>query len=98
MNEITMLNKYASSVGLWFAMWFLAYTTVEHVGWSLIIATVGYVIWRNVIAKSSKKATRTFDRKLRGIRLRQEQELYEEEKRRWNESGRLRQQNGDPKK
>ncbi|MCC5892103.1 MAG: hypothetical protein JJU47_05770 [Exiguobacterium sp.] len=88
MNTITLINKYASSVGLWLIIWFLAYTTVDNIGWSVLIATMSYLVLRSVFKRSEQRQTRTFERKLRGARLRNEEELYTEEKRRWDQLGR----------
>lgn len=85
---IKSFRKYVASVGLWLMMYLLVYIATEQAAWSLFLASAIYGIWFYVTKRSVRRQARAINRELRGMRLRDEDDLHKEAKRRWEEKKR----------
>lgn len=85
---IKSFRKYVASVGLWLMMYLLVYIATEQAAWSLFLASASYGIWFNVTKRLVRRQARAINRELRGMRLRNEDDLHKEAKRRWEEKKR----------
>lgn len=71
-------------------MYLLVYIATEQAAWSLFLASVSYVVWFNITKRSVKRQARAINREIRGMHLRNEDDLHKEAKRRWDEKTRNR--------
>ncbi len=88
-------RKHIANVGLFIIFWLISYERVGTGSGSFLLAIGIYLTWQFVLGRDSVKEKRELSKKMREMRLHNEQDLFFEEHRRWNEKMRAREQAAD---